>query len=76
MPRHPHARPGPTDRGRLRPRVAVLGPGPSTRVEMVRLPDDAGVGSLFDHAGTRWQVTLVRTHGRVVFAEPSDVVGD
>ncbi len=51
-------------------RVVILDLGPEARIVRVRLPYDAAVGTCFEHDGTRWAITALRTHRKVFIAEP------
>ena len=57
---------------RLRPRVVILDPGDSARVEVLDLPSDADLGASFSHGGTRWRVTGHRSRSGVLIAELAD----
>lgn len=59
-----------TKRGR-QGRVVILDAGRDARVEILPMPDGATLGTRFSHAGTSWTVTGLRTHARVLIAEPN-----
>jgi len=54
------------------PRVVILDDEDEPKVEILELPDDASLGALFCHRGTRWQVMGTRTGDRVLIARPAE----
>jgi len=72
---HAAGRPGTIDaaggaRPPRRPRVVIFDRGGQARVEVIELPEDAGLGTVILHGDRRWRITGVRTGGRVLVAEP------
>jgi len=61
----------PPEQPRSRGRVVILDPEREPRVEILPLPESATLGTRFSHAGTSWRVTGLRTHERVLIAEPN-----
>jgi hypothetical protein len=63
----------PPEQPRSRGRVVILDPDRNPRVEILPLPEGATLGTRFSHAGISWRVTGLRTHQRVLIAEPNGV---
>ena len=54
------------------PRVVILEAEDGPSVEILDLPQTAGIGASFCHQGTSWTVTDLRTHDRVLICSHSD----
>jgi hypothetical protein len=57
--------------GRRRPRVVIFAGEGAPAVEVLELPEGAGVGARFQHLGTVWEITGLRSRSRVLVAEPA-----
>ena len=57
--------------GRVEPRVVILDASDERCVEVLELPRGATLGTSFCHRGTSWRVIAMRTHERVLIAEPA-----
>jgi hypothetical protein len=52
--------------------VVILDDEEEPTVEVLELPDNASLGALFCHRGTRWKVMGTRTGDRVLIARPAE----
>ena len=57
------------------PRVVILEAEEGPSVEVLDLPQTAGIGASFRHRGTSWTVTDLRTHDRVLICNHSHGIG-
>lgn len=57
------------------PRVVILEAEDGPSVEILDLPQAAGIGASFCHRGTSWTVTDLRTHDRVLICSHSRAFG-